>query len=229
MVRPIRVPGDDREDPGGKAVPVGEPMLAPAIDRATPTDFVPPQGREVRDVAAVRDARDVAAERREFERMVAEHLPALRARAMQMCRSQSDPDDIVQDALVRAFRARDQMRAAERSRGWLLAIVTNTFLDAVRRKKARPGEVALEIDPAAPADEVDDAPWAGLDTDDVRAAVDQLPDGERETYRMFALEGRDYIAISAALGIPKATVGTRILRARKKLRELLLARSRGRS
>lgn len=223
VIRPGGVPGDDREDPGAEPVPVGEPMLATALDRAAPD--LPPAP----PAPPVLERRDPALERREFERMIAEHLPALRARAVQMCRSQSDPDDIVQDALVRAFRARDQMRTAERSRGWLLAIVTNTFLDAVRRKKARPGEVALEIDPAAPADDGDDAPWAGLDTDDVRAAVASLPDDVRETYQMFALEGRDYVAISATLGIPKATVGTRILRARKRLRELLLARTRGRS
>lgn len=194
-------------------------MLAPAIDHPG-ADFVP-----VPMPAPAPAARDLARERREFERMVAEHLPALRARATQMCRSHNDPEDIVQDALVRAFRARDQMRGA--SRGWLLAIVTNTFLDAVRRKKARPGEVALEIDLAAPVVDDEAAPWADLGVEDVRAAVADLPEDVRETYRMFALEGRDYVAISSALGIPKATVGTRILRARKKLRELLLTRSRG--
>jgi RNA polymerase sigma-70 factor (ECF subfamily) len=174
---------------------------------------------------------DVAAAgvaRHRFDQMVATHLPALRIRASQLCRGRGDPDDVVQDALVRAFRARDQMRETERARGWLLSIVTNTFLDSLRRKKARPGEVALEIDPAAPArDDDEPAPWADLDVDDVRAAVASLPDDVRDTYRMFALEGRDYVAIAATLGIPKATVGTRILRARKKLRELLVARSGG--
>lgn len=160
------------------------------------------------------------AERRRFDAMVASHLPALRGRAAQMCRGREDPDDIVQDALVRAFRARDQVRDGERVRGWLLAIVTNTFLDAVRRTRSRPERVSLEHEPAAPPVD-EEAPWQGLGVEDVRAAVASLPDDVRETYRMFALEGRDYVAIAAALGIPKATVGTRILRARRRLRELL--------
>lgn len=161
-----------------------------------------------------------------FEALVAEHLPALRARATQMCRGVGDPDDIVQDALVRAFRAREQMKDPARARGWLLTIVTNTFLDAVRRRKVRPGEVELAIDPPAPVIGAE-APWQRLDLDDVRAAVAELPDDVRDTYRMFALEGRDYLAIAHALGVPKATVGTRILRARKRLRELLAARIGG--
>ncbi|MBP8809302.1 MAG: sigma-70 family RNA polymerase sigma factor [Kofleriaceae bacterium] len=169
---------------------------------------------------------DLSEVRRGFDRLIAAHLPALRARAAQLCRRDLDPEDVIQDALVRAFRGRAQLADPARARGWLLAIVTNTFLDAVRRRRARPGEVALEFEP--PAEVADaDAPWAELDVDDVRAAVAALPDDVRDTYRMFALEGRDYIAIAAALGVPKSTVGTRILRARKKLREALLARSRG--
>jgi RNA polymerase sigma factor (sigma-70 family) len=133
-----------------------------------------------------------------------------------------DADDLVQDALLRAFRARAQTRDLGRMRGWLLTIVTNTFLDSLRRRKARPGEVELEVDVAAPAQEEDESPWARIDIEDVRAAVAELPEDVRETYRMFALEGRDYSGISSALGVPKATVGTRILRARKRLRGLLL-------
>lgn len=192
-----------------------EPMLSTTIDRAPASDLA---------VAAAFGSAEL--DRRRFDQMVEAHLPALRLRAAQMCRRHGDPDDIVQDALVRAFRARDQMRETERGRGWLLTIVTNTFLDSVRRRKTR-DEVALDSDPAAPTDDDPPAPWADLDVDDVRAAVASLPDDVRDTYRMFALDGMDYVAIAGAQGIAKATVGTRILRARKKLRELLLARSGG--
>jgi RNA polymerase sigma-70 factor, ECF subfamily len=162
-----------------------------------------------------------------FDEVAAQHLPALRARASQMCRGHGDPDDIVQDALMRAFLARDQMKDPARVRGWLLAIVTNTFLDALRRRRVRPGEVALDIEPPAPEADDEPAVWADLSLDDIRGAVERLTDDVRDTYRMFALDGYDYNQISAALGVPKATVGTRILRARKRLRELLLAKLGG--
>ena len=66
-------------------------------------------------------------------------------------------------------------------------------------------------------------PWEG--DLDVRAAVAALRDDVRDTYRMFALDGLDYTAIAAALGIPKATVGTRIHRARRALRAALTSRA----
>ena len=167
-------------------------------------------------------------ERGWFHAITVAHLPALRARASQLCRGHGDPDDIVQDALMRAYLARHQMKDPDRARGWLLAIVTNTFLDSLRRRRARPGEVALDIDPAEPEPEPHaEAEWANLGVDDVRTAVSYLPDDVRDTYRMFALDGRDYAHIANALGVPKATVGTRILRARKRLRQLLLAQLGG--
>jgi RNA polymerase sigma-70 factor, ECF subfamily len=198
-------------------------MLAPTIDS------LPSRSSESRDgrsgSAALGDGAD---DLHGFDALAMAHLPALRARAVQLCRGHGDPDDIVQDALMRAFVARAQMKQPDRVRGWLLTIVTNTFLDSLRRRRSRPGEVALDIDPPMPdPDPQDHTAWADLDLDDVRAAVSYLPDDVRDTYRMFALDGCDYTHIAHALGVPKATVGTRILRARKRLRQLLLAQLGG--
>jgi RNA polymerase sigma-70 factor, ECF subfamily len=210
--------GANQEDPGNADVPVGEPVLSSVAHAvALPSSA----GHSPSSAAAVDRV-----EARRFEAMVAEHLPALRSRASQLCRGTGDSDDVVQDALVRAFRSRQQLHDPARARGWLLAILTNVFLDHLRRRKARPGEVELVVEPSAPV-AVEGAPWAELDVEDVQAAVSRLPDDVRDTYRRFALEGQDYVAIAAALGIPKATVGTRILRARKRLRELLTERIGG--
>jgi RNA polymerase sigma-70 factor (ECF subfamily) len=200
------------------AAPALRDSPAPLDAAPAPLDAAAPAALD----AAAPAAESPLLDRRAFDRAIAQHLPALRARAAQLCRGYGDPDDLVQDALLRAFRARSQTRDLTRLRGWLLTIVTNTFLDSLRRRKARPGEVELEIDVAAPTVEEDDSPWARIDLDDIRAAVAELPDDVREAYRLFALEGNDYTTVSKQLSIPKATVGTRILRARKRLRALLL-------
>jgi RNA polymerase sigma-70 factor (ECF subfamily) len=57
----------------------------------------------------------------------------------------------------------------------------------------------------------------------VRRAIERLPDDVRETYRLFAIEGHDYAQIATLQHIPAATVGTRLYRARKRLRALLIA------
>ena len=160
----------------------------------------------------------------DFDSLICQHLPRLRRRAVRMCRSQADADDIVQEALLRALRGLHQLRSADHAGGWLLTIVSSTFIDRARRRRARPQEVEMVFEPPAPeADSDPEEPWARLSMDDVRAAVAGLPDDVRDTYRMFALEGHDYTAIAAAQGIPKATVGTRIHRARRQLRAALTA------
>jgi len=164
---------------------------------------------------------DELAARRRFDALVAQHLPALRARAHQLCRSHCDAEDIVQDAMLCAFRARTQVEAPDRIRGWLLKIVTNKFLDLVRKRRTQVHQVDIPTDDLTMPDPDEPSPWDHIDQDDLRTAVDQLPDDVRDTYRMFALEGSDYEAIGEAQQIPKATVGTRIFRARKRLRALL--------
>jgi RNA polymerase sigma-70 factor (ECF subfamily) len=63
--------------------------------------------------------------------------------------------------------------------------------------------------------------WGTIGVDELRAAVDQLPDDVRDTYRMCAFEGLKHEKIAEIQRIAIATVGTRIFRARKQLRSLL--------
>jgi RNA polymerase sigma-70 factor, ECF subfamily len=170
---------------------------------------------------------DELAARRRFNALVAPHVAALRVRANQLCRSNCDVDDIVQDSLLRAFLTRSQVKDPTRIRPWLLTILTRTFIDLVRKRRRRPDHVPLVDELPAPGP-VEPSPWDNIGVDDLRAAVERLPDDVRDTYRMFALECRDYVAISEAQRIPPATVGSRIFRARKQLRVLLTAAARPR-
>lgn len=84
------------------------------------------------------------------------------------------------------------------------------WIDPLGRRKGR----------AAPVPE--DAPWwLALDAGMIRAAVAQLPDELRETFDRFVLRGQSYSDIAAAQRIPKTTVGTRILRARRRIKLIL--------
>ena len=98
-----------------------------------------------------------------------------------------------------------------------MRILTNTFIDRLRRRRVRPQEVALSVEPPAPVHDEGD-PWAGVSVDDVRAAVDDLSDDCRDAFRMYTFEGRAYAAIARAQGVATGTVGTRIMRARAQLR-----------
>lgn len=198
-------------------------------DRGSILATLPGNGHEVDEVArptlvSTVDPVERHAARERLEVAIKEHLPALRARAVQLCRSHFDAEDVIQEALLRALRTGSQLEDLTRARAWLLRIVTNTFLDHVRKQKRQPRQVDL-LDDVPQPEPSEPSPWDSVGSQDLRAAIGELPDDTRETYRLYALENRDYADISRMQQIPTTTVGTRLYRARKQLRKLLLPAS----
>lgn len=151
------------------------------------------------------------------------HMTALRARARELCRGHVDADDLVHETIIRAMTANKPLRERSKARAWLLRILTNTFFDMLRQQKRRRRIiVTVELPDVAAEEPTQSLSWENISDEEVRAAIAQLSDDVRTTYRMFALECRSYAEISRILGIPCATVGTRILRARRQLRALLM-------
>jgi RNA polymerase sigma-70 factor (ECF subfamily) len=149
-------------------------------------------------------------------------LPIVRAVARNLVRDAQEVEDLVQDVYEKALRSIERIDMAHNPRGWMVTILQNLHIDRCRaRARMRPHVPCDELPLATEAN--DDAPaWSAITTDDVRRAAARLPDDLRDVYTMFALDGRSYIEVAEALGIPKATVGTRLSRARAKLKELLI-------
>jgi RNA polymerase sigma-70 factor (ECF subfamily) len=159
-------------------------------------------------------------------RMLAEQLPVLRAVARNLVRNAAEVEDLVQDVFEKALRSLDRINLASNPRGWMVTILHNLHIDRCRqRARMQPHVPCDEVPIAMPSGPDDgDAPiWSAMTTDDVRRAAANLPRELREVYVMFALEGRSYIEVADTLGIPKATVGTRLSRARARLKQLLTA------
>ena len=159
-----------------------------------------------------------------FAALARAHEPSLRAVALRLCRSQSDAHDLVQDCLERGLRGWQKLPPDSNVRAWLLSILRNRFIDACRRgsrDKAEDDSVDAENLPGPQAPEAEPE-WAKITSLQLRDAVERLPQDFRVVYELHALEGRSYVEISERLRIPKATVGTRLIRARRKLRDLLL-------
>jgi RNA polymerase sigma-70 factor, ECF subfamily len=155
----------------------------------------------------------------DFVALVAEQTEPLERTARRLIRNPSDAADLVQDTVEKALRCWRRFRPGSRIRAWLLTIMTNLFLDRCRRRNR---EVALEIDPEQPSLELDEPPsWSRLSEEQVRRAVAALEPAMREVYQLRVVQQLAYQAMSERLGIPVATVGTRLNRARLKLRALL--------
>lgn len=153
------------------------------------------------------------------------HQVALSRHAERLCRSHADACDLVQDTFERALRAWDRLPGDANVGGWLVTILGNLFLDRCRRARTMPrlyvAWPAGELDVPAP-ETAAPRPWAEITEDQVRAAVSALESDFRLPYELHALEGRSYREIADELGIPTSTVGTRLSRARAKLRRALL-------
>jgi RNA polymerase sigma-70 factor (ECF subfamily) len=161
---------------------------------------------------------------RAFDALIREHLPRLRARAMQLCRDHCNAEDLLQEALSRACRKLDTLRDPASVRPWLLKILATTFIDSLRAQRKRPRTVTLEAAADAEPEDHEAAeplPWEHVTTAQLHAAIARLSAGVRNTYRMRELEGMSYDEIATILDIPKSTVGTRLVRAREKLHALL--------
>jgi RNA polymerase sigma-70 factor (ECF subfamily) len=152
----------------------------------------------------------------------ADEVPLLIEIARRLCGNPFDADDLVQDTLERALRARRYVEQGNR-RGWLATILHNRFRDHCRSRRLRllPNDELDQVSmPDAPSPET----WEHITMDHITEALEQLDPGFRRVYELHA-SGSSYAAISRELGISINTVGTRLLRARSKLKVILNARS----
>jgi RNA polymerase sigma-70 factor (ECF subfamily) len=155
-----------------------------------------------------------------FAQELCELAPLLQRVAHKLCGRPDDARDLVQDTLERALRAGSAPNP--NLKAWLLSILQHRFIDLWRRRAYVHTSDALETLAAEPAPAADEEPrWAGIDDARIRAAVDRLHPNYREVFVLHALEGRAYTEVAEQMGIPKATVGTRLFRARARLKMIL--------
>ena len=145
-------------------------------------------------------------------------IPALRRYAYALVRDPEAADDLVQDTLERAL-SRWHLRHAEGDlRAWLFAILRNLHVSAWRQKRRRGMQVPLDErdEPAAAA-----VQESGLETQDVLAALDRLPEEHKSLLLLIGVEDFSYDEAARLLGVPIGTVMSRLSRARQRLRAAL--------
>jgi RNA polymerase sigma-70 factor, ECF subfamily len=149
-------------------------------------------------------------------------------------RNDSEAEDVVQESYMRAFSRLATFKGEASLSTWLTRIVLNEALGRLRRR--RPTAELEAVDEAvSPGGEVVWFPGAASDTDPERAAsrreiaglleraIDELPESFRVVFVMRAVEEMSGEETAEALGIPEATVKTRLHRARRLLRDTIQA------
>jgi RNA polymerase sigma-70 factor (ECF subfamily) len=158
-------------------------------------------------------------DRRNFEQLVLPHLDAAYNLARWLTRNDHDAEDVVQEAMLRAYRYVGGLRGE--ARPWLLAIVRNACMTWLRAN--RPAELAGALDAEALEDRPDpgDGPDALLlrevDRRILNEAIAALPQPFREVLVLRELEDLAYKDIARITGAPIGTVMSRLSRARRLL------------
>jgi len=156
-----------------------------------------------------------------FVEVVVEHERLLNALARRLCGNDADAADLVHDTYERALRAWQRHAGSRHLRNWLVAILHNLFVDRCRKARRRPLTEAIDLlDLAAPEPSAPPA-WSNVSDEQVSAALATIGAEFRVVYELHT-HGRSYAEIAAELNIPRPTVGTRLVRARKKLKDALL-------
>ncbi|TFG44141.1 MAG: sigma-70 family RNA polymerase sigma factor [Gemmatimonadales bacterium] len=163
-----------------------------------------------------------------FERDVLPHLDLMYRVALRLTGDPANAEDLVQDTVLKAYRAWDTFRQGTNARGWLLTILRNTFINDYRRRRRAP--VTVDIDVAEQYARVHQE--AGRDPegeffhelvdDRILSAIDALPEEFREVVVLSDVEGLGYAQIAETVGVPVGTVKSRLFRARKHLQGTLL-------
>lgn len=177
----------------------------------------------------------MALEAGRFGEEVLSLLPELLACARHLAPEPSEAEDLVAEAVGRAWERRGDLREEGRFRGWLFGILRNGCLARRRRERTAPRELPLPDSDEAPFSLFDRVHqpfllWWGnpeeeflnrLLKEDFERALRDLPEAHREVVVLADVQGFAYAEIADALGIPVGTVRSRLARARAKLQECL--------
>lgn len=170
--------------------------------------------------------------RKSFEREAMPHTDALYRTALRMTKNDSDAEDLVQETMVKAYRFWDKFEQGSNCRAWLFKIMTNIFINDYRSKSRAPQSVDVDdIDDnylysqlvtQSDEDNPERKLFAKIFDEDVRKAIEELPDDFRLVVVLSFLEGFAYQEIAEIADLQLGTVKSRLHRGRKLLQKKLM-------
>ncbi|HVC26517.1 MAG TPA: sigma-70 family RNA polymerase sigma factor [Acidimicrobiales bacterium] len=174
------------------------------------------------------------ADQADFAAQAMDYMPSLYSAAMRMTRNPSDAEDLVQETYLKAYRAFGGFQQGTNLKAWLYKILTNTFINTYRARKRRPEESDVEdiedlylyhrLGGGAATGLGRSAEEEALDRftdDEVKAAIESLPESFRMAVLLADVEGFSYKEIAEIMEVPIGTVMSRLHRGRRSLQRAL--------
>jgi RNA polymerase sigma factor (sigma-70 family) len=131
----------------------------------------------------------------------------------------NEADDVLQEAFISAFRNLKYYRGDATFGAWLKRIVVNKAINAVKKRKLERFPEDMEVK----EEDVDSDYLSGMEftVEQVKNAIERLPDGYRSVLSLYLLEGYDHGEIAEILGISESTSKSQFNRSKKKLKDIL--------
>jgi RNA polymerase sigma-70 factor, ECF subfamily len=181
------------------------------------------------------------ADQAQFSDLAMEYMPQLYTAALRMTRNAADAEDLVQETYLKAYRAFSSFTAGTNLKAWLYRILTNTYINSYRSKKRRPQISDVEDvedlylyrrltpDGSNLGRSAEDEVLETITDDEVKAAIEELPENFRMAVLLADVEGFSYKEIADITDVPIGTVMSRIHRGRRALQKTLFgyAEARG--
>ncbi|MAJ88816.1 MAG: RNA polymerase subunit sigma-24 [Acidimicrobiaceae bacterium] len=161
-------------------------------------------------------------------------MDGLYSAAMRMTRNAADAEDLVQETYLKAFNAYERFEAGTNLKAWMYRILTNSYINAYRKKQRRPDETDIDdiedlylyrrlggAESAVLSRSAEDELLEMFGEDEVKLALEDLPEHYRMPILLADVEGFAYKEIAEILDVPIGTVMSRLHRGRKQLQKRL--------
>ncbi|MBA8820719.1 RNA polymerase sigma factor [Ochrobactrum sp. GPK 3] len=160
----------------------------------------------------------------QFKRELLASLPSLRAFAVSLIGQHDKADDLVQDTIMKAWAKQETFEMGTNMKAWLFTILRNEFYTQMRKR----GREVQDTDGVFSEQlAVHPSQYGTLDLQDFRAALEQLPDDQREAIILIGASGFAYEEAAEICGCAVGTIKSRVSRARTRLQEILKIEGEG--
>ncbi len=139
---------------------------------------------------------------------------------IRMLNNKEEAEDLLQESFTDAFMKLESFRYESSFGAWIKRIVINKCINSLQKKKVELVFPDNQVEPEFIEDPVDYA-RIEMDVKRIHHAIEQLPDGYRVIFSLYALEGYDHTEISEILKISESTSKSQYLRAKQKIRDIL--------
>jgi RNA polymerase sigma-70 factor (ECF subfamily) len=167
----------------------------------------------------------LAGKRKSFNLLYKKYASVMLGVCMRYCKNRTEAEDILQDGFIKVFSQVHKFRKEGSFEGWIKRIMINAAIDNYQSSLRLsfiqdPGRIPEDQELTGITDEDEELPSVlNLSREHLMSMVQELPDGYRMVFNLYAIEGFSHRDIAAMLGISESTSKTQLLKARKALRK----------